>query len=363
MKVVAIGGGTGLSTLLRGFKLHWPAPPQRGDGSPFISGLTAIVTVTDEGGSSGRLRKDFRILPPGDIRNCLVALAEDETLFAKLFDYRFKSGTGLRGHSFGNLFLTALTDITHDFAKAVRVSSEVLAVQGEIFPSTLSDVRLKAWLANGRTLTGESRINKTPTPIRRLQLVPRRAKPLPDALAAIEQADLITVGPGSLYTSLIPNLLVGGIARAIARSQALKVYVCNLMTQPGETRGYTAADHVRALHEHAGSPLFDFVILNTAGFPGRMRRRYQEEHAEPVVNDLERVLALRVHPVLADLVADDRVARHNSRRLVQLLLEMASGRLAGRGSKRAGTRSSGNMQAARTAQPKPCPDGPPREFR
>ncbi|MGH9431997.1 MAG: gluconeogenesis factor YvcK family protein [Terriglobia bacterium] len=339
MKVVAIGGGTGLSTLLRGFKLHWPASSQVGGLSPFISGLTAIVTVTDEGGSSGRLRKDFRVLPPGDIRNCLLALAEDETLFAKLFDYRFKSGTGLRGHSFGNLFLTALTDITHDFAKAVRVSSEVLAVRGEIFPSTLSDVRLKARLANGRTLIGESRINKTPTPIRRLQLVPRRAAPLPEALAAIGQADLITVGPGSLYTSLIPNLLVGGIVRALARSRAAKIYVCNLMTQPGETRGYTAADHVRALHEHAGCALFDFVILNTAAFPGRMKRRYAQEHAQPVVNDVDQVLALEVHPVLADLVADDRVARHDSTRLVPLLLEMARGRPARRRPKRGTTRS------------------------
>jgi uncharacterized cofD-like protein len=328
MKVVAIGGGTGLSTLLRGFKAHWPATSRDGGLRPYISGLTAIVTVTDEGGSSGRLRKDFQVLPPGDIRNCLLALAEDETLFARLFAYRFKSGSGLRGHSFGNLFLTALTDITHDFAKAVRVSSEVLAVRGEIFPSTLSDVRLKARLADGRTLTGEARINKTAAPIRRLQLVPRRVKPLPEALAAIQQADLITVGPGSLYTSLIPNLLVSGIARAVAHSRAAKVYVCNLMTQPGETRGYTAADHVRALHEHAGCALFDFVILNTATFPGTMKRRYALEHAEPVVNDLDQVLALQVHPVLADLVADNRVARHDSPRLARLLLELASGRVA-----------------------------------
>jgi uncharacterized cofD-like protein len=329
MKVVAIGGGTGLSTLLRGFKQHWPAAAPSGGMRPFISGLTAIVTVTDEGGSSGRLRKDFRVLPPGDIRNCLVALAEDETLFARLFNYRFKTGTGLRGHSFGNLFLTALTDITHDFAAAVRVSSEVLAVRGEIFPSTLSDVRLRATLETGRTLTGESRIHKTPSPIRRLRLAPRRAKPLPEALAAIEQANLITVGPGSLYTSLIPNLLVGGIAKALARSTAVKVYVCNLMTQPGETRDYTAADHVRALHEHAGFPVFDFVVLNTAAFPARMRRRYLKEHAEPVVNDLDRILKFGVHPVLADLVADDRVARHDAPRLVRLLLEMASARPTG----------------------------------
>ena len=327
MKVVAIGGGTGLSALLRGLKLHLSIPGTPGTApqlKPGIARLTAVVTVTDEGGSSGRLRRDFRILPPGDIRNCLVALAEDETLFTQLFNYRFADGRGLRGHSFGNLFLAALTHLTRDFAKAVRVSSEVLAIKGEIFPATLSDVRLKAVLRNGRTLEGESRINKTRLPIQRLYIVPGDCRPLPETLTAIRQADLITIGPGSLYTSLIPNLLVHGIPEQIARSRALKVYIANLMTQPGETRRYTASDHLKALHEHAGRRLFDRVILNTGAFSAQMRKRYAAERAEPVVNDLEAVRALGVLPVCANLLGGDHVARHDPRHLAQLLLHLAA---------------------------------------
>lgn len=321
MRVVAIGGGTGLSMLLRGLKRHTAdAPPPR--LKPAIDSITAIVTVTDEGGSSGRLRRDFRVLPPGDIRNCLVALAGDETLFAKLFNYRFKSGGGLRGHNFGNLFLTALTDITRDFAKAVRVSSEILAVEGEIFPSTLSDVHLKAKLLDGRTVFGESRITKTRVPIVRLSIIPRRCKPLPKALAAIKAADLITVGPGSLYTSLIPNLLVQEIAEEIYGSSALKLYIGNLMTQPGETRRYTAADHLAALHEHAGYKVFDGMVLNTSPFSSAMRKRYASQRAQPVVNDIERIEALGVQAIEAKLLAADRVARHNPGRLTHLLLDL-----------------------------------------
>jgi uncharacterized cofD-like protein len=326
MRVVAIGGGTGLSTVLRGLKHHIADPSGAPSLKPAITSLSAIVTVTDEGGSSGRLRRDFRILPPGDIRNCLVALAEDETLFAKLFNYRFSSGIGLRGHSFGNLFLTALTHITKDFAKAVRVSSEILAVRGEIFPSTLSDVHLQARLRDGRTLYGESRITRTSTPIQRLYVTPRRSKPLPEALAAIRSADLITMGPGSLYTSLIPNLLISGIAEEIAHSKALKLYVGNLMTQPGETRGYTAADHLRALHEHAERKLFDGIILNTRPFSATLRKRYAAKRAEPVVNDLDRIKALGVEPILADLLAEDHVARHDAQKLAALLLSLAAKR-------------------------------------
>ncbi len=324
MNVVAIGGGTGLSTVLRGLKLHVAEPGRPAQFRPHISRLTAVVTVTDEGGSSGRLRRDFRILPPGDIRNCLVALAEDEKLFTLLFNYRFTNGRGLQGHSFGNLFLTALTHLTRDFAKAVRVSSEVLAVRGEIFPSTLSDVRLKARLRDGRIIEGESRITKTRVPIRRLRLVPGRCRPLPETLAAIEEADLITLGPGSVYTSLIPNLLVRGIPEQIARSQAIKVFVCNLMTQPGETRGYTAADHLRALHEHAGRKIFDWVVLNTREFSRALRGRYAARRAEPVHNDLAEVRALGVEPVLADLLEEHHVARHDSQKLAQLLLDLAA---------------------------------------
>jgi uncharacterized cofD-like protein len=326
VKVVAIGGGTGLATLLRGLKLHVDEATRPARFRPHITRLTAVVTVTDEGGSSGRLRREFRILPPGDVRNCLVALAEDETLFSQLFNYRFTNGRGLRGHSFGNLFLAALTHLTRDFAKAVRVSSEVLAVRGEIFPSTLSDVRLSARLGDGRTIYGESRINKTRVPIERLGIVPARCQPLPETLAAIRQADLITVGPGSLYTSLIPNLLVRGIPEQIARSKALKVYVANLMTQPGETLRYTASDHLRALHQHAGRKLFDLIALNTKALPPSLRRRYQAQRAEPVVNDLEQIRAAGVEPLLADIAGRDHVARHDARRLAQLLLTLAARR-------------------------------------
>jgi len=322
MKVLAIGGGTGLATLLRGFKAH---VPEAGHAArlPAISRLTAVVTVTDEGGSSGRLRREFRILPPGDIRNCMVALAEDETLFTCLFNYRFASGHGLRGHSFGNLFLTALTHLTHDFAQAVKLSSEVLAIRGEIFPATLADVRLCARLRDGRTVEGEKAITKTKTPIARLEIVPSRCQPLPETLAAIGKADLITLGPGSLYTSLIPNLLVQGIPEAISRSRAIKVYVGNLMTQPGETRRYTASEHLRAIEEHCGRRVFDYAVLNTRSLSAAVRRRYARERAEPVVNDLSEIRALGVQPVTASLLDEDRVARHDSRRLAQLLLELA----------------------------------------
>lgn len=322
MKVVAIGGGTGLSTVLRGLKHYLPGTASPSGSRARITRLTAIVTVTDEGGSSGRLRREFRILPPGDIRNCMVALAEDEKLLTQLFNYRFSAGQGLRGHSFGNLFLAALTSLTRDFAKAVRVSSEVLAIRGEIFPSTLSDVRLKAEQLNGKTIVGEARINKTRIPIKRLHIVPSRCRPLPETLAAIEQADLITVGPGSVYTSLIPNLLVRGIPEKIARSRALKVYICNLMTQPGESRNYSAADHLRALHEHAGRKLFDAVILNTRPVSPALSRRYAAEGAAPVVNDLAEVRALGVQPVLANVLVEDHVARHDPDRIAKLLTKL-----------------------------------------
>jgi len=323
MKVVAIGGGTGLSTVLRGLKHHVAEPARPAQFRPKIRRLTAIVTVTDEGGSSGRLRRDFRILPPGDIRNCLVALAEDEQLLTKLFNYRFASGHGLRGHSLGNLFLTALTHLTHDFAKAVRLSSEVLATRGEIFPATLSDVRLQATRVDGTVVRGEGAITKTRVPLHRLHIVPRRCRPLPETLKAIHEADLITVGPGSLYTSLVPNLLVQGIPEEIAQSRAEKVLVCNLMTQPGESRGYSAADHVRALHRHAGRKLFDHVVLNTRPLSGALLKRYAAEHAEPVELDLDALSKLGVKPLCADLLIEDHVARHDSRHLAKLLLSLA----------------------------------------
>lgn len=226
LRIVCIGGGTGLSSLLHGLKLY--ATP----GQPKVS-LTAIVTVTDDGGSSGRLRRDFKVLPPGDVRNCLVALSEDEALLSRLFQYRFKAGRGLTGHSFGNLFLTALTHLTGDFASAVRFASGVLASCGTILPSTAENVVIAAKLDNGIVVTGESRISKTNATIREIRISPRRPQPLPATLEAIRNADAITLGPGSLFTSIIPNLLVQGIPEAIAASPALKVFVGNLMWQPG----------------------------------------------------------------------------------------------------------------------------------
>ena len=324
MKVVSIGGGTGLSTLLRGLKHHMRKLDAPARFRPEISRLTGIVTVTDEGGSSGRLRRDLRILPPGDIRNCLVALAEDEQLFTKLFNYRFASGHGLRGHSLGNLLLAALTEITHDFATAVRLSSEVLAIRGEIFPATLADVHLKAVRVDGVVIRGEHAITKTRVPIARLEIIPSRCPALPEALSAIRDADLITLGPGSLFTSLIPNLLVQGIAREIGRARATKVLVGNLMTQPGESRGYSAADHVRMIRAHTGSQLFHHIVLNKRPLSPTLLKRYASERAEPVRLDLDAVRALGVKPLCANLLIEDHVARHDSQRLAKLLLSLAT---------------------------------------
>src|SRR5436190_9000029 len=242
-RIVALGGGTGLSTLLRGLKERVVRrPDELSTAERPISDLAAIVTVTDDGGSSGRLRRENRILPPGDIRNCMVALSKDEALMGRLFQFRFHVGRGLAGHNFGNLFLAALTHVTGDFTEAIRVSSKVLAIRGRIFPSTLSNVHLVATLENGRTVHGETRITASRSPIKTLSLSPRRLRPLPKAIEAIKQADLILLGPGSLYTSILPNLMIPEIAAAIAQSKAPRVYVANLMTQPGETAGYALAD-------------------------------------------------------------------------------------------------------------------------
>jgi uncharacterized cofD-like protein len=329
MNVVAIGGGTGLSTLLRGLKHHVTEPARPAQFRPVIKRLSAIVTVTDEGGSSGRLRRDFRILPPGDIRNCLVALAEDEQLLTQIFDYRFASGRGLSGHSLGNLFLTALTHLTHDFAKAVRLASEVLATRGEIFPATLSDVHLEATRRDGVVIRGERDITRTRVPIARLHIVPGDCQPLPEALAALRKADLITLGPGSLYTSLVPNLLVQGMADEIAQSHAVKVLICNLMTQPGESRGYSAADHIRALSEHAAGIRFDHIVLNTRPLSPILLARYEAERAAPVALDLDAVRALGVNPLCANLLVEDKVARHHPRRLTKLVLSLVKKRGSG----------------------------------
>ena len=258
LRVVAIGGGTGLSALLQGLK-HYASPRR----APLID-ITAVVTVTDDGGSSGRLRREFDVLPPGDIRNCLVALSEDEALLSRLFQHRFQAGLGLKGHSFGNLFLTALTQLMGDFPEAVKACSEVLKITGRIYPATAANVSLEAILEDGTRVTGETNISKSRRIIRTVRLRPRKVKPMADTLSAIAQADLITLGPGSLFTSVIPNLLVEGIAAAIRRSPALKAYVVNLMWQPGETVNFSASDHIRAIHRQAGGKLIDYAIVNVA---------------------------------------------------------------------------------------------------
>jgi uncharacterized cofD-like protein len=299
LRIVSIGGGNGLSTLLRGLKRYVIA----GAGSIEI---TAIVTVTDDGGSSGRLRRDFDVLPPGDIRNCMVALSEDETLLSRLFQYRFASGRGLKGHSFGNLFLTAMTHLTGDFGRAVKLSAEVLAVRGRIYPSTAANVVLEATLANGKKIAGETRISRSKSRIERIELHPRRPKPLPEALHAIAQADIITLGPGSLFTSVIPNLLVDGIPRAIATSSALKAYFVNLMSQPGETNNFRASDHVAAILRHASraysKSLIDVCVVNTRSVGGKVVARYGASDARPVENDLENLQRMGVRVIGTDLL-------------------------------------------------------------
>src|SRR5215813_3306684 len=274
MRAVALGGGTGLSALLRGLKHHVvrrqePTPTAK---RPIVS-LTAIVTVTDDGGSSGRLRRENRILPPGDIRNCMVALGQDEALLGRLFQYRFHAGRGLVGHNFGNLFLAALTHVTGDFTAAVGVSSKVLAIRGRIFPSTIANVTLEAALENGKRVHGETRITATKVPIRRLYLNPRRVHPVPDAIEAIRHADLILIGPGSLYTSILPNLLIPEIEHAIVRAKAPRVYISNLMTQPGETTGYSLSEHLNAIQRHVPKRMVDFVVANRKTVSPEVARR------------------------------------------------------------------------------------------
>src|SRR5579863_3216940 len=314
-RIVAIGGGTGLSTLLHGLKRYALEPRE--------VEITAIVTVTDDGGSSGRLRREFDVLPPGDIRNCMVALSEDEALLSKLFQYRFSEGRGLKGHSFGNLFLTALTNLTGDFVGAIKLSSEVLASLGRIYPSTNANVVLEAELENGRIIKGETKIGKSRSPIRRIHLQPRNCQPLPETLAAIEDADLITFGPGSLFTSIIPNLLVDGIAPAIKRSRALKAYFVNLMWQPGETIGFRASDHVAALNRHAGGGLIDVAVVNTRCITLRQRRKYEAELAQSVMNDVDRLSAMGLQVVAADLLAEGEIVRHDSRVAGEIAMDLA----------------------------------------
>jgi uncharacterized cofD-like protein len=342
LRVVAIGGGTGLSTLLRGLKRYVPIQERRrrpraedaskssAVSSHLISELAAVVTVTDDGGSSGRLRDDLNILPPGDIRNCMVALSEDEYTLAKLFKYRFDQGE-LQGHSFGNLFLAALCHITGDFAQAVQTSSHILAIRGRIFPATTTNVTLAAQMDDGSLVRGETNITRSKRNIVELMLDPAEVDPLPETLDAIANADLITLGPGSLYTSLVTNLLVRGIPEAIAASRATRVLICNLMTQANESLGLTASQHIEKILEHAGGAgkdLFDYALINTAPISPGTLAQYAREGQEPIVTDLDRIRQLGVEPVTGNFLHEGEVLRHDYDQVTHTLLRLCFSRIA-----------------------------------
>ncbi len=302
-KIVAIGGGTGLSALLRGLK-------------EYTGNLTAVVTVADDGGSSGRLRRELGILPPGDVRNCIAALADAEPLMTRLFQYRFSDGSGLEGHSFGNLFIVAMSGVTGNFEEAVRETSRVLAVRGQIVPATLANVTLCACTEDEETIHGESNITDSPGRIRDVYLQPANVEANPDAVRAILNADLIVVGPGSLFTSVMPNLLVDGVRQAIQASPALKVYVCNVATQHGETDAFTVSDHYGVLERHAGSHLFHYVLANN-----NVRGRLPETaHSQPVLVDQTSAGAARV--IAADVVSEDNRYHHDPKKLADALIHL-----------------------------------------
>ena len=307
-KVVVVGGGTGLSTMLRGLK-------------KYTSNITAIVTVADDGGSSGVLRDELDILPPGDIRNCLVALANTEPLMENLFQYRFQEGE-LEGHSFGNLFIATLSKITGDFHRGVKKSSDVLDIRGQVLPSTLHDMRLYATLENGTQVKGESKIPKTEGKIKKLSIEPEDCKALPEALQAIKQADAVVLGPGSLYTSVLPNLLIENLAAEIKKTDALKIYACNVMTQPGETDDYTASDHVQAIYNHIGEQIIDYVLVNDGEVEEELLKKYAEEDAYPVEVDWNRLLEQDLEIISEDLINQTNLVRHDHDKLAQVIMNL-----------------------------------------
>jgi uncharacterized cofD-like protein len=341
LRVVAIGGGTGLSTLLRGLRRYAPSPQtsesDAGSTPSLISDLAAVVTVTDDGGSSGRLRRHFNMLPPGDLRNCMVALADDEALLSRLFRHRFSASTAvaangngdntasLEGHSFGNLFVAALAEITGDFAQAIKLSSQVLATRGHIYPATTSNVTLTARMDDGSIVEGETNITASKHRICELTLEPAGAEPLPETLDSIARADLITLGPGSLYTSLITNMLVKGIPQALARARGLRVFICNLMTQSNESLNLTASQHIEKIYEHAGQAIFDYALVNTAPVGETLLRNYAREGAAPIVPDIEDIEALGVRVITGNFAAEGDVLRHNADRVADVLLHLGLG--------------------------------------
>lgn len=307
--VVTIGGGTGLSVLLHGLK-------------SYSSNITAIVTVADDGGSSGRLRQEFNMLPPGDIRNCLVALADAEPLMRKLFQFRFEEGDYLKGHSFGNLFITAMSKVTGDFEEAIKQSSKILAIRGKVIPSTLSKIRLVAEHKNGEVTAGESKISETKNPIKRVFLEPDNSEATEEALLAIREADVIILGPGSLYTSIIPNLLINGIYQEVSRSKVLKIYICNVMTQPGETDNYKASDHLKALVRHSTPEIINTCIINTGSVPESLLKRYKEEGASIVEPDRETIQKMGYRVIGANIISATDYIRHNADKLSRLVMNL-----------------------------------------
>jgi uncharacterized cofD-like protein len=307
-KVAVVGGGTGLAVLLTGLK-------------QFTSNISAIVTVADDGGSSGRIREEFGMLPPGDIRNCLVALADAPALMRDLFQFRFDTNSQLSGHSFGNLFITVMTQLTGDFEKAVKETSKVLALRGQVIPSTLDKVVLSAKHKDGTVTVGENKIPKTQRSIEKVYLIPDRPQATPDAVKAIKEAQVIVLGPGSLYTSIIPNLLIGDITEAIISSEALKVYVCNAMTQPGETDGYSASEHVKAIFAHSSHKVIDYCVVNTAEVPKDILARYAKQGSYLVVNDRKKIEDMGYRVIEDDFgIIEDTVIRHDPAKLAKIIL-------------------------------------------
>jgi uncharacterized cofD-like protein len=325
LRVVAIGGGTGLSTLLRGLKVRVPHGAgllAQSASAPHIADLTAVVTVTDDGGSSGRLRRDFNMLPPGDLRNCMVALSEDEGLISRLFRHRFQSAGELGGHNFGNLFIAALTEMTGDFAQAIKLSAEILATRGHIFPVTSANVTVTARMEDGSVVRGETNITASRQRIVELMLEPPDPPPPPETLQAIAAADLITIGPGSLYTSIVTNLLVHGIPEALGEARATRVYICNLMTQANESLHLSASQHIERIYEHAGRPIFDYALVNTAPVSRELRERYAAQGAETTIADIDRIEALGVQCITGNFAAEGDVLRHAADRVTDALLSL-----------------------------------------
>ncbi len=325
LRVVAMGGGTGLSTLLRGLRRYVSAPGQTPDVRGAIADLAAVVTVTDDGGSSGRLRQDFNMLPPGDLRNCMVALSEEEDLLSRLFTHRFRGGNGLKGHNFGNLFVAALTEITGDFAQAVQLASKILATRGRIYPATTVNATLVARMDDGTVVRGETNITASKRRIVELTLDPPHPAPLPETLEAIKRADMITVGPGSLYTSLITNLLVDGIPAALGSASGVRVFICNLMTQANESLNLTASEHIERIYEHTRTQIFDYAIVNTGQFSTETLSRYAAEGAAPIVPDIQRIEALGVHCITGDFASEENVVRHAPDRVTEAVMKLAAG--------------------------------------